>query len=304
MIISKKPSKTTRLAPQLAEAETLDRLKFQTQLYLHQHCQKNQINAGAVAREQQNSVQRQLMRLPQIQVNTTAEIRGAETNKAIYLAIISQREQQIKKLVTHFKGMAAVNVDDACFKNIDLVHAKLAQLHPALVLVDSLVAKPAVSEWLRIIRQTDARIKIILLYDEVLPDLIKEIVSYGVSGVIKTDASRELYRKAIWTVHQNELWLPHLLISQIMTLFSPQNPALSINPHIDLPNLTLLTQRELSISEWVAQGLTNKQIAKELEVSPETIKKHLKKIFEKSAVHNRSQLASIYSHSLANGDIR
>jgi len=30
--------------------------------------------------------------------------------------------------------------------------------------------------------------------------------------------------------------------------------------------------------------LTNKQIAKELEVSPETIKKHLKSIFEKSTV--------------------
>jgi len=194
-----------------------------------------------------------------------------------------------------------------CFNRLDLIGTKLQQLQPALLLVDSLLTQPDIGEWLHRIRQSDTRVKIILLYDEVVPDLIKEIVEYGVSGVIPTNASRELYTKAIRTVHQGELWLPHLLMSQIMAHFSPQNPTLARHPDIDVPDLintSLLTQRELSITQQVAEGLTNKQIAKALQVSPETIKKHLKSIFEKSAVRNRSQLASIYSHSLANGGLQ
>jgi DNA-binding NarL/FixJ family response regulator len=109
-----------------------------------------------------------------------------------------------------------------------------------------------------------------------------------------------MYRKAIRTVHSGELWLPHLLISQIIATCSTQGPPLSRKALIDLPDIiktSLLTRRELCIIKLVAQGLTNKQIAKELAISPETIKKHLKNIFEKSGVHSRCQLASMFGTS-------
>jgi len=278
------------LENQFPEINALDTLNYQVQLYRHRHCPDGEPNPSAVVQGRRNTERRQAK--PVI-----------SSAKKICLAIISQREQQTGALLPHFSDISATH----CINSLDLVTTKLQQLQPALLLVDSLLTKPAVTEWLHLIRQSDTCAKIILLYDEALPDLIKEIVEYGVSGVIPTHASRELYRKAIRTVHQGELWLPHSLMSQIMTHFSQHSPTLARHPHIDLPkliNTSQLTLRELSITEQVAEGLTNKQIAKALKVSPETVKKHLKSIFEKSAVRNRSQLASIYSHSLANGGLQ
>ena len=50
-----------------------------------------------------------------------------------------------------------------------------------------------------------------------------------------------------------------------------------------------LTERERSIIEYIATGQSNKQIARELGVAPETIKTHLKRIFQKLSAETRAQ---------------
>lgn len=51
-----------------------------------------------------------------------------------------------------------------------------------------------------------------------------------------------------------------------------------------------LSVREREIAAWVAQGLTNRQIAALAFVSENTVRQHLKRIFIKLEVHNRAQL--------------
>ena len=50
-----------------------------------------------------------------------------------------------------------------------------------------------------------------------------------------------------------------------------------------------LTARESDILAMIGQGLSNKQIARALEISPETVKSHVKRIFLKLAVKARSE---------------
>ncbi|MBN3818864.1 helix-turn-helix transcriptional regulator, partial [Paraburkholderia sp. Se-20369] len=50
-----------------------------------------------------------------------------------------------------------------------------------------------------------------------------------------------------------------------------------------------LSAREVEILDYVARGLSNKEIARALRVAPETIKWHLKNIFEKLNVTSRIQ---------------
>ena len=52
-----------------------------------------------------------------------------------------------------------------------------------------------------------------------------------------------------------------------------------------------LTVRERQVAEAVARGLRNKQIAVELGISAETVKRHLASIYGKLAVHGRLALA-------------
>lgn len=54
-----------------------------------------------------------------------------------------------------------------------------------------------------------------------------------------------------------------------------------------------LTERELAILELMAEGLENKRIGTRLDISAETVKSHLTRIFEKLGAHNRTEALRI-----------
>lgn len=58
--------------------------------------------------------------------------------------------------------------------------------------------------------------------------------------------------------------------------------------HQSQSELNALTEREREVLELLAQGLTNKEIAERLVITTNTVKRHLKAIFEKLNVHTRS----------------
>jgi len=61
--------------------------------------------------------------------------------------------------------------------------------------------------------------------------------------------------------------------------------------------LATLTRRELEVLALLAAGQTNKQIASAQAVSPNTVKFHLKNVFEKLGVRSRSQAVALYLKS-------
>jgi DNA-binding CsgD family transcriptional regulator len=58
----------------------------------------------------------------------------------------------------------------------------------------------------------------------------------------------------------------------------------------ELPLWDILSPREQQITDWVAQGLTTKQISERAVVTQNTVKQHLKRIFAKADVSNRAEL--------------
>jgi DNA-binding NarL/FixJ family response regulator len=70
-------------------------------------------------------------------------------------------------------------------------------------------------------------------------------------------------------------------------------------PYIDVRTLyenplTTLTRRELEVLSTLARGSTNKQIARDLEVSLNTIKFHVRNVYQKLGVNSRSQAIALY----------
>ncbi|MCY1562302.1 Transcriptional regulatory protein DegU [compost metagenome] len=61
-------------------------------------------------------------------------------------------------------------------------------------------------------------------------------------------------------------------------------------PTLSRPTITL-TSKERHVLELVAQGKSNKEMAKLLGIAPETIKSHMKNIFGKLQVESRAQAA-------------
>jgi two-component system nitrate/nitrite response regulator NarL len=68
-----------------------------------------------------------------------------------------------------------------------------------------------------------------------------------------------------------------------------------INHHSDkrIERLSLLTARERQIMSLVSEGLSNKEIARQLKLNDGTIKVHLHHVFEKLGVSNRTSLAAL-----------
>lgn len=71
----------------------------------------------------------------------------------------------------------------------------------------------------------------------------------------------------------------------------PQVLPASATPRGGEAALGLLSPREKSIMVWILEGLTNKQIARELQIKDSTVKVHLRSVYQKIRVHNRTQAA-------------
>jgi transcriptional regulator EpsA len=95
--------------------------------------------------------------------------------------------------------------------------------------------------------------------------------------------------------------LAHLLISQLdiamrklaaFPLERPTEPQERAGAWLDL------SSREQEILDWLCRGKTNIGIAAALDISPFTVKNHIKRIFRKLSVGNRVQAAAKYHQSL------
>lgn len=184
-----------------------------------------------------------------------------------------------------------IHISQSNFKEIAVIDDKFGKAYPDIVLIDMKLSVDRVVEQLRVIRKKMPAVKIILLYEQNLPELIDEIIEYRISGFLQIGVDYKIFEKAIHVVaHRGELWFPHRLICKIFDVLSSwQNPSRTFPPRD-----VVLTKCEYEIIKLVTKGFTNKQIAQQLTVSPETIKKHLKSIFTKTGVRNRSQLVFDY----------
>ena len=55
-----------------------------------------------------------------------------------------------------------------------------------------------------------------------------------------------------------------------------------------------LTDKQLLVMDLVSLGLSNKEIAKQLQLSPETVKHHMKQIHDRLGVNSRTQAVAVY----------
>jgi two-component system nitrate/nitrite response regulator NarL len=87
---------------------------------------------------------------------------------------------------------------------------------------------------------------------------------------------------------------PHLLARSLRQVASGQRlPRLSRRPEFLEQLPTTLTEREREIMHLVAEGRSNKDIERQLNLAESTIKVHLHRIYRELAIHNRTALAAL-----------
>src|SRR6059058_4234986 len=86
---------------------------------------------------------------------------------------------------------------------------------------------------------------------------------------------------------------PETLMQSLRLVASRPPAGKDENESVSENVLAVLTDQERKITRLVAQGLSNKAVARQLNVSPGTIKVHLNHIFQKFGINNRTELAAL-----------
>ena len=179
-------------------------------------------------------------------------------------------------------------------QNNERLHNKTVNIHPDVILIDGRSSTEKLINSLSQIRKKMASTEIILLYDQISSDFINVIIEYHINGLIQTGVNSKLLIKAINAVCTGEIWLPHSLITNAFEVCFKQKGIYYSSSPIN----SLITVSEERVLKLLILGLSNKQIAQKLTVSPETIKKHLKSLFAKIGVHTRYELLAWYLSKL------
>lgn len=150
------------------------------------------------------------------------------------------------------------------------------------------------------------QVRVLLLCDEVGHGLVADVLHHRLHGCLQTNCTPEVCLKAIHTVSQGELWLSRASLTRAITGATPDlaravpapEPCGHLGPaartRSPLPHGTVaatLTPREVQVVKLLQVGRSNKEIARELGVMEDTVKKHLQSVFAKLGVHRRALVA-------------
>jgi two-component system, NarL family, nitrate/nitrite response regulator NarL len=139
---------------------------------------------------------------------------------------------------------------------------------------------------LRELRVACPGIRAVVLLDSRKPEAILEAFRAGARGVFNRDSSIEMFCKCIRSVHQGQIWADSADVALVIE-------ALASAPRMRLPaadGLNLLSKRECEVVQCLVQGLTNREIADHMGLSPHTVKNYLFRVFDKLGVSNRTEL--------------
>lgn len=114
-----------------------------------------------------------------------------------------------------------------------------------------------------------------------------QAVRLGASGlVLKRDSPDKLFQ-AIRNVAAGQLAFSNEIAQQVVSWMAGERMRTPVR------GLQRLSQRERAVVVLVARGLRNREIAAQLNISENTVKRHLQSIFSKTGAHDRVELAAM-----------
>ena len=167
-----------------------------------------------------------------------------------------------------------------------------SELLPDVVLLDVRMPKGSGIEACVQIKEVapSARIIMLTISDEEAD--LYEAIKAGATGYLLKEISIDEVASAVRAVYDGQSLISPAMASKLLTEFALM--AKRSNERTEQVPTPRLTERELEVLKLVARGLNNRDIARELFISENTVKNHIRNILEKLQLHSRME-AVVYA---------
>lgn len=136
------------------------------------------------------------------------------------------------------------------------------------------------------IRGASPATRIIMLLDSSERAAVLEAFLAGARGVFSRKDSLKALAKCIHSVHAGQVWASSRELQFVLEALCEPAPMRLLNGK----GTAMLSARELEVVQCVAEGLTNREIAKRLGLTEHTVKNYLFRIFDKLGVSSRVEV--------------
>lgn len=167
---------------------------------------------------------------------------------------------------------------------------KVRALRPNVIVLDMDMPRLDGLGALRQILQENGQARVLMLSGLPADDALLKALQAGARGYLRKEASPAQLIEAIRAVHKGQSPLDPALAPKLLARL--QSPSARVAPPDQL------TKSETAVLKWVAQGLSNQEIAHILVMSERTVGNHISNMLSKLQLNNRTQVAL---YALRNG---
>jgi len=158
---------------------------------------------------------------------------------------------------------------------------KARALQPDVILMDLVMPRRDGIQAIEDIRRENPIARILVLTSFGDDDRVIAAIRAGALGYLLKDSTPQELLEAIRCVYRGE---PSVHPAVARTLFLRYSPN-----HVAYPRPEVLSEREIGVLKLVARGLSNRDIAAELDIVEGTVRFHVGNILGKLALENRAQ---------------
>ena len=157
---------------------------------------------------------------------------------------------------------------------------------PDVILMDVRMPKRSGIEATKVLRDSVPTARIVMLTVSDEDSDLYEAVRAGAVGYLLKEVAIDEIAESVRAVAQGQSLISGLMAAKLLTEFNNLLARSESQPKMAAPRLT---DRELQILRYVAEGKSNKEIGDELFISENTVKNHVRNILEKLHLHSRME---------------
>jgi DNA-binding NarL/FixJ family response regulator len=221
------------------------------------------------------------------------QINGKRPLSQVRVYVIAENRLLRETLVRLFRKRSEINmVGDACCSESaveDIISTK-----SELLLLDCFNTNAASDDWLTDLRESIPEIKIVLFGMDEDSSLFLRAVRLGIAGYVLKNASATDLLEAVRTVAQGEAACPTKFCK---VLFKTVASGAADEKYSRATAQFELTQRQRQLMSLVAMGLSNKEIAANLNLSEFTVKNHIYRVMKQVDAQSRHEAVTLIRDS-------